>query len=88
MLFSRKAIGSCVVLLFRLRLAYSTKLALKINLIGEAISQVLLLRSLLETQKTYQPAIVEDSKVCAPLWKATLEARKSAKSENVDLILC
>ncbi|KAM7541818.1 hypothetical protein Aperf_G00000009420 [Anoplocephala perfoliata] len=67
MLSSRRIIGSRAAL-FRHLTAYS-KLAPGIKLI--------------ETQKTYQPAIVEDKKICPPLWRAALEARKSAsKSEN------
>uniref|UniRef100_A0A158QGC2 valine--tRNA ligase n=1 Tax=Hymenolepis diminuta TaxID=6216 RepID=A0A158QGC2_HYMDI len=52
---------------FRQRLAYS-KFAPGINL--------------LETQKTYQPAVVEDPKICAPIWQATLKERKWGKSKD------
>ncbi|VDM32050.1 unnamed protein product [Hydatigera taeniaeformis] len=34
--------------------------------------------NLFETQKTYQPSVVEDPKVCAPLWRAAMESRKSS----------
>ncbi|KAL5108079.1 Valine--tRNA ligase mitochondrial 1 [Taenia crassiceps] len=37
---------------------------------------------LIETQKTYQPSVVEDPKVCAPLWRAAMESRRSSNTSR------
>lgn len=36
--------------------------------------------SFTETQKTYQPSVVEDPNVCAPLWRAAMESRRSSNT--------
>ncbi|KAH9280424.1 Valine--tRNA ligase, mitochondrial 1 [Echinococcus granulosus] len=38
--------------------------------------------NLIETQKTYQPSVVEDPKVCAPLWRAAMDSRKSSNTSR------
>lgn len=80
MLRSLDKIVSCRNVLFRQRLTLS-KITPGLNLIGKFLSNENNFH--LENQKTYQPAVVEDPKICAPLWEATLKARKAEKSEKV-----